>query len=70
MISTPQKPYLRKCQIISNIKIKNYIFNLFSKAQKPKKKYIYLIRYGETNFNTDQVRRDRRRIDVPLNDIG
>ena len=34
------------------------------------KKFIYLIRHGETNFNTDPVPRVRGRIDVPLNDKG
>ena len=35
-----------------------------------KKKTIYLIRHGETNFNTDPVPRVRGRISVPLNDEG
>ena len=35
-----------------------------------KKKIIYLIRHGETNFNTDPVPRVRGRINVPLNDEG
>ena len=35
-----------------------------------KKKTIYLIRHGETNFNTDPVPRVRGRIDVALNDAG
>ena len=35
-----------------------------------KKKIIYLIRHGETNFNTDPVPRVRGRINVPLNDAG
>ena len=35
-----------------------------------KKKIIYLIRHGETNFNTDPVPRVRGRIPVPLNDVG
>ena len=35
-----------------------------------KKKIIYLIRHGETNFNTDPVPRVRGRINVPLNDVG
>lgn len=35
-----------------------------------KKKTIYLIRHGETNFNTDPVPRVRGRIEVPLNDMG
>ena len=35
-----------------------------------KKKIIYLIRHGETNFNSDPVPRVRGRINVPLNDLG
>ena len=35
-----------------------------------KKKIIYLVRHGETNFNTDPVPRVRGRINVPLNDEG
>ena len=35
-----------------------------------KKKIIYLVRHGETDFNTDPVPRVRGRINVPLNDIG
>ena len=35
-----------------------------------KKKIIYLVRHGETNFNTDPVPRVRGRINVPLNDAG
>ena len=35
-----------------------------------KEKTIYLIRHGETNFNTDPVPRVRGRINVPLNDMG
>jgi hypothetical protein len=35
-----------------------------------KKKVIYLIRHGETIFNTDPISRVRGRINVPLNDMG
>ena len=35
-----------------------------------KEKILYLIRHGETNFNTDPVPRVRGRIEVPLNDEG
>ena len=35
-----------------------------------KEKIFYLIRHGETNFNTDPVPRVRGRIEVPLNDEG
>lgn len=35
-----------------------------------KKKTIFLVRHGETNFNTDPVPRVRGRIEVPLNDMG
>ena len=38
--------------------------------EKPKKKYIYIVRHGETDFNTDPVPRVRGRVDVPLNEIG
>ena len=35
-----------------------------------KEKIFFLIRHGETNFNTDPVPRVRGRIEVPLNDEG
>ena len=44
------------------------ILSSFSLCEK--KKIIYLIRHGETNFNTDPVPRVRGRINVPLNDAG
>ena len=31
---------------------------------------IYLVRHGETDFNTDAVPRIRGRVDVPLNAAG
>ena len=34
------------------------------------KKTIYLVRHGETNFNTDPVPRVRGRVNVTLNDEG
>jgi broad specificity phosphatase PhoE len=43
---------------------------LISLCHSEKKKIIYLVRHGETNFNTDPVPRVRGRIDVPLNDVG
>ena len=43
---------------------------LLSFSLSEKKKIIYLIRHGETNFNTDPVPRVRGRINVPLNDMG
>jgi broad specificity phosphatase PhoE len=43
---------------------------LVSFSVSDKKKIIYLIRHGETNFNTDPVPRVRGRINVPLNDVG
>ena len=46
------------------------LFNLLSLINSEKKKTIYLIRHGETDFNTDPVPRVRGRINVPLNDIG
>ena len=45
-------------------------FILLSFVKSDKKKIIYLVRHGETNFNTDPVPRVRGRINVPLNDIG
>jgi len=44
------------------------ILSSFSLCEK--KKIIYLIRHGETNFNTDPVPKVRGRINVPLNDEG
>ena len=43
---------------------------LLSLVHSEKKKIIYLVRHGETNFNTDPVPRVRGRINVPLNDMG
>ena len=43
---------------------------LFFIVHSEKKKIIYLVRHGETNFNTDPVPRVRGRINVPLNDEG
>ena len=43
---------------------------ILSLGYSQKKKTIYLIRHGETDFNTDPVPRVRGRINVPLNDIG
>jgi len=43
---------------------------LISLVHSEKKKIIYLVRHGETNFNTDPVPRVRGRINVPLNDVG
>ena len=45
-------------------------FLLTSISCKEKSKTFYLIRHGETNFNTDPVPRVRGRISVPLNDAG
>ena len=33
-------------------------------------KTIYLVRHGETDFNTDPVPRIRGRVDIPLNAAG
>ena len=52
----------------TNILIILLIFIKFCYSEK--KKIIYLIRHGETNFNTDPVPRVRGRINVPLNDVG
>ena len=46
------------------------LLSLLCFAYAEKKKVIYLIRHGETNFNTDPVPRVRGRINVPLNDVG
>jgi len=46
------------------------LLGLLSFIHSEKKKIIYLIRHGETNFNTDPVPRVRGRINVPLNDMG
>ena len=46
------------------------IFLISSVFSKEKTKTFYLIRHGETNFNTDPVPRVRGRISVPLNDAG
>ena len=43
---------------------------LFSLSFSEKKKTIYLIRNGETNFNTDSLSRVGGRINVPLNNLG
>ena len=45
------------------------LLSLISFSISEKKKVIYLIRHGETNFNTDPVPRVRG-INVPLNDMG
>ena len=47
-----------------------FLCSIISLASTQKKKTIYLIRHGETDFNTDPVPRVRGRINVPLNDIG
>ena len=47
-----------------------FLSTILSPAYSQKKKTIYLIRHGETDFNTDPVPRVRVRINVPLNDIG
>ena len=47
-----------------------FITSILSFAYSQRKKTIYLVRHGETDFNTDPVPRVRGRINVPLNDIG
>ena len=44
------------------------IFISLSHSQKTKT--IYLVRNGETNFNTDSAQRVGGRTNVPLNDLG
>ena len=46
------------------------LLGLLSLVHSDKKKIIYLIRHGETNFNTGPVPRVRGRINVLLNDVG
>ena len=53
------------------MKFSQFLFiALFALSVCAKKKILYLIRHGETNFNTDPVPRVRGRINVPLNDEG
>ena len=47
-----------------------FLTSILAFAYSQKKKTIYLVRHGETDFNTDPVPRVRGRINVPLNDIG
>jgi len=44
------------------------LLTLVSLSCSEKKKTIYLVRNGETNFNTDSIHRVGGRINVPLND--
>ena len=46
------------------------LLTLVSLSCSEKKKTIYLVRNGETNFNTDSIHRVGGRINVPLNDLG
>ena len=46
------------------------LLTLVSLSYSEKKKTIYLIRNGETSFNTDYIHRVSGRINVPLNDLG
>ena len=46
------------------------LLSLVSLSYSGKKKTIYVIRNGETNFSTDSLERVSGRIDVPLNDLG
>ena len=46
------------------------LLTLVSLSYSEKKKTIYLIRNGETNFNTDSLSRVGGRINVPLNNLG
>ena len=46
------------------------LLTLVSLSYSKKEKTIYLIRNGETNFNTDSLHRVGGRINVPLNDLG
>ena len=46
------------------------LLTLVSLSYSEKKKTIYLIRNGETSFNTDSIHRVGGRINTPLNDLG
>ena len=46
------------------------LLTLISFSYSEKKKTIYLIRNGETNFSADSLSRVSGRINVPLNDLG
>ena len=46
------------------------VLTFLSFINSKKKKTIYLIRHGETDFNNDAVPRVRGRINIPLNDLG
>ena len=46
------------------------LLTIVSLSYSQKKKTIYLIRNGETSFNTDSINRVGGRINVPLNDLG
>ena len=46
------------------------LLTLVSLSYSEKKKIIYLIRNGETNFNSDSINRVSGRTNIPLNDLG
>ena len=46
------------------------LLTFVSLSYSEKKKIIYLVRNGETNLNTDSIRRVGGRINSPLNDLG
>ena len=46
------------------------LLTLVSLSYSEKKKTIYLIRNGDTSFNTDSIHRVSGRINIPLNDLG
>lgn len=46
------------------------LLTLVSLSNSETKKTIYLIRNGETNFNTDTIHRVGGQINIPINDLG
>jgi len=55
---------------MKNIFILFSLLTFFSLSNSEKTKTIYLVRNGETNFNTDSIHRVGGRTNVPLNDLG
>ena len=46
------------------------LLTLVSLSYSEKKKTIYLIRNGDTSFNSDSMHRVSGRTNIPLNDLG
>ena len=47
-----------------------FLLTLVSLSYSEKKKTIYLIRNGDTSFNTDSIHRVSVRTNIPLNNLG